>query len=151
MFSLYLKTITPNYALIGILAATSNLVTMFFAVPLGELEDHIDSNIFLKWGLFGYCILSLIYLLAGVYGMLSILIFGLIFNGVVSSMVVVSARTYIKKKSPNNKESTFAGLFNMFYFGFYALAMFLGYYGHKIYNLNTMFLTITITSFIAFL
>lgn len=49
MFSLYLKNIVPDYALIGILASITSLISVLLAIPLGETEDHFDPIVFFGW------------------------------------------------------------------------------------------------------
>lgn len=116
LFSLYLKAIIPDYAIIGILASIPNLMAMLLAIPLGELEDHFDPNVFLKYGLLSYVFLGLMYLVAGVYRLIPLLLFALFFNGIISAMVMLSARTYVKQKSTLKRASIFVGLLNMFLF-----------------------------------
>lgn len=151
LFSLYLKSVIPNYAIIGILASIPNLMAMLFSIPIGNLEDHLDPNLILKYGLLGYVVLGIAYFLAGFFKIIPLLLLALFFNGIISAMVMVSARAYIKQKSSLQKASIFVGLLNMFFFGFYGLAMFLGFYGEKFYNLNSVFFVVSITSLISFL
>jgi len=125
LFSLYLKSITPNYALIGIFASVASLTAILFVVPVGDIGDHIDSKIILKYGFLGYILSGILYFLAGKFTLLPLLIAGLVVNGALRPVVHVSARTYIKKKSPTKKASTFIGFYCMTFFFFYAMGMLL--------------------------
>ena len=124
LFSLYIKSIVPNYKYIGLAMALFNLTAIFVVIPLGKAEDYVNPINILWRSFIIYILVSILYIFAGTYKSIFILILTLILHGFASPMVYVSARTFIKKHAENKNASRIAGLFSMTTYGFYALGMF---------------------------
>lgn len=122
---------------------------MLVTIPLGEIEDTIAAEKFLRIAFLCYVLVGLLYVIIGLSKSLPLLILTLILHGIISAMVFVSARTYLKKRTLLQNSSTTVGFFNMSIFGFYALGMFLGGWLQTENFLNFMFVSVILTSFVA--
>lgn len=150
LWSIYLKSIVNDYALVGMLAASFHLVAMFIAIPLGQFEDSVSPLNLIRKALFVYVFTWCFYYLAGIFQSVPLLILTLFINGFASPMVIMSTRTFIKKESPQAFLSRATGLFTMVSFVSYAFGMFFNSIFNHFYSLNSMFFSISFFSFILF-
>lgn len=115
---------------------------MLITIPLGEIEDDIAAEKFLSLAFLNYAFLGVIYFFSGYLKLKILLFFGTILHGIISPMVFVSARTYLKKRTLLQNTSKSVGLFNMSIFGLYALGMFFGGSFSRFFTLNTIFIAV---------
>ena len=73
-FSLYVKNIVNNVLLISVIGAILSLGKMFFSIPIGEINNHANLKSVLFLSKFVYVIMGILYVLAGIYNSVTLLI-----------------------------------------------------------------------------
>jgi MFS family permease len=149
-FSLYLNQFTPDYALIGTLSSIVAVTALLAIIPLMRITDKIREKVLIQDGEVLYLLVVASYVLAGYFLNFPLLIFALALNGVAQTFVVVGTEAYIRKADGGGKSGPFGFYVAMDYLG-WILGMLIAAFAIAYYGLNSMFLFILPSIFLAFL
>jgi MFS family permease len=149
-FSLYLNQFTPDFALIGTLSSIMAFTALITIIPLMKITDKIQERVLIQDGEVLYLLVVFGYVLSGYFLSLPLLIFTLAVNGVAQTFVVVGTEAYIRKADGGGKSGPFGFYVAMDYLG-WIIGMLIAAFTVAYYGLNTMFLFILPSIFLAFL
>ncbi len=149
-FSLYLNQFTTDYALIGTLSSIVAITALLAIIPLMRITDKIRETVLIQDGEVLYFLVVVSYVLAGYFLNFPLLIFALALNGVAQTFVVVGVEAYIRKADGGGKSGPFGFYVAMDYLG-WILGMLIAAFAIVYYGLNSMFLFILPSIFLAFL
>ncbi len=110
-FSLYIKNIVNNVFMISIIWAILSLSKMFFSVPIGEINNHANLKSVLFLSKFIYIIMGIIYVLAGIYDSVVLLILGVLLNGLATASLFTTYQTFIRKNTRWRERGNSFGLY----------------------------------------
>jgi MFS family permease len=138
-YSIYLSQFTANYTIVGILSGMLGLASLIALVPLTRLMDRVQDNQIMEDGEIFQTLSMVIYILAGVFKNIPILILALILHGVAQQFIIVGAESFIRRHSPASSERNFA-YYNALNYGGWILGMFISAFIINYLNLNILFL-----------
>lgn len=96
-FSVYIKNIVNHVFLISLIGAVLSVSKMFFSIPVGEIDNHANLKSVMFLSKFTYVIMGIIYVLAGIYGSVILLILAVLLNGFATSALFTTYQTFIRK------------------------------------------------------
>ena len=108
---------------IGIIFGAYSLTRAIFTPIIGRLSDRSGRKVFICTGLLAYALISLIYI---VVDSMSSLIIVRLLHGATAAMILPIAQAYIGELSPEGKESTWMGYFNVAFMTGFGIGPFLG-------------------------
>jgi len=109
--------------MIGLVFASFSISRTLFLPLIGRLSDRKGRKIFITAGLLLFTLTSVGYICAA---NILILILTRVFQGIAAAMVIPIALAYMGEITPEGKEGTYMGLFNLFFFGGLATGPILG-------------------------
>lgn len=95
-YSIYIKYIADHLFLVSIISAWAAFLKMFFSLPIGKLNDHINLKSMIFFWKFLYIIAWLFYFLAWMFSSIYFLVIAVIFNGIAMPAVLNTYQTYIR-------------------------------------------------------
>ena len=134
--------------MIGLVLASFSISRTLFLPLIGRLSDRKGRKIFITAGLLLFTLTSVGYVCAV---NILILILTRIFQGIAAAMVIPIALAYMGEITPEGKEGTYMGLFNLFFFGGLATGPILGGIVKDAFGLETSFYIMGAFSLIGFL
>ncbi|MEW6616204.1 MAG: MFS transporter [Thermodesulfobacteriota bacterium] len=147
LFPLYAQNLGATGIWLGIIFSGFAISRSIFVPLITRLSDKKGRKIFICIGLFGYALVSIIYIYAGNVYELAIFRF---LQGFFGAMIVPIAMAYIGEISPVNKEGTFIGAFNISLFAGFGVGPFMGGALKDHFGMNAAFYAMGGLSFIAF-
>jgi MFS family permease len=147
LFPLYAQNLGATGIWLGIIFSGFAISRSIFVPLITGLSDKKGRKIFICIGLFGYALVSIIYIYAGNVYELAIFRF---LQGFFGAMIVPIAMAYIGEISPVNKEGTFIGAFNISLFAGFGVGPFMGGALKDHFGMNAAFYAMGGLSFIAF-
>ena len=72
---------------------------MFFSIPVGEVNNHANLKSVLFLSKFVYVIMGIVYVLAGIYSSVSLLILAVLLNGFATASLFTTYQTFIRKNT----------------------------------------------------
>jgi len=110
-FSLYIKSIIDNIFWVSVIWWWLSFIRMFFTIPIGKLNDHVNMKSIIFLSKFFYVIAGLLYFFAGTFASLTILIIAVVFNWFASATIFTTYNSYIRHWINKNKSWAAFGLF----------------------------------------
>lgn len=110
-FSLYIKNIVNHVFLISIIWAILSLSKMFFSIPVGEVNNHANLKSVLFLSKFVYVIMGIVYVLAGIYSSVPLLILAVLLNGFATASLFTTYQTFIRKNTRWGERGRSFGLY----------------------------------------
>ena len=138
-FSMYLDDFADNYSGVGYLISIMNLVAFVAAIPLLRLADRVQDTKIMRDGEILYLLTALFYILGAWTDFIFFLIFGLIFNGVALTLVMVGAEAYIRKHCRKSQESKTFGFYTALSYLGWVIGMVAGAFLVQYYGIRYMF------------
>ena len=133
---------------LGIIFAGFSLSRGIFMPIIGKLSDKNGRKKYILIGLLAYTIISLFYLIA--YNVYSLSIIRFV-HGFASAMVIPVAMAYVGEIANDGEEGKTMGKFNVSMFLGMGTGPFLGGILHDSFGLSSVFIAMSVLSFIAFL
>lgn len=137
-FSIYLRSFTEDYILLGILGSLISFSSLLVFVPLIRLGDKVKDVIFVRDGEFLYFFVMMTFIIAGFSKSVSLLVVSLFFSGIAQSLILFGTQAYVRKHS-KQKASPFGLLIGFDNLG-WIIGMMAGAWLFSFYGLNWMFL-----------
>ncbi len=110
-FSLYIKNIVNYVFLISIIWAALSLSKMFFSIPIWEIDNHANLKSVIFLSKFVYMIMGIIYVFAGIYSSVVLLILAVLLNGFATASLFISYQTFIRKNTRGGERGRSFGLY----------------------------------------
>jgi MFS family permease len=133
---------------IGLVFASFSISRTFLLPLIGKLSDKRGRKIFITSGLFLFSLTSIGYLTAS---NIPFLILTRTIQGIAAAMVIPIALAYMGEITPQGREGTYMGTFNLFFYGGLATGPILGGIVKDAFGMNSSFYAMGIISFIGFL
>lgn len=147
LLPVYAKSLGAGGFFIGMIFGGFSLTRSIFLPVFGRLSDLHGRKPFLVAGLFGYFLISLLFIIA--HHVYTLIIVRLI-QGVASAMIMPVAQAYVGEITPRGKEGLTMGIFNMSIFIGLSIGPLLGGVIHDHFGLNVAFGSMAGMAFIAF-
>ena len=133
---------------LGIIFSGFSLSRGVFMPIVGNLSDKNGRKKYIVTGLLAYAVISLLYLVAyNVYALSMIRVV----HGFASAMVIPIAMAYVGEISEEDKEGNTMGRFNIALFLGMGSGPIIGGILHDVFGLSSVFIAMSVLSFIAFL
>lgn len=110
-FSLYIKNIVNHVFMISVIWAILSLGKMFFSIPIGEINNHANLKSVLFLSKFIYMVMGVLYVLAGVYSSVPLLIVAVLLNGLATAAMMTTYQTFIRKNTRGHNRGNAFGLY----------------------------------------
>ncbi len=133
---------------IGLIFGSFSLSRMLFLPYFGKLSDKKERKSFITIGLFIYAIVSVFFMMSKD---LNVFIGLRFIQGIASAMILPVAQAYIGDLTPEGKEGTIMGLFNISLYGSLSLGPVLGGIINDYFNLQAAFFCMGLFAFLSFL
>ncbi len=98
-FSLYIKNIVNHVFVISIIGAILSLSKMFFSIPIWEIDNHANLKSVIFLSKFIYIIMGIVYVLAGIYNSVALLVLAVLLNGFATASLFTTYQTFIRKNT----------------------------------------------------
>lgn len=85
--------------LISIIGAILSLSKMFFSIPIGEINNHANLKSVLFLSKFVYIVMGVIYVFAGIYSSVVLLVLAVLLNGLATASLFTTYQTFIRKNT----------------------------------------------------
>lgn len=144
---IYAKDLGATGLWVGVITASYSISRAFIMPLIGRWSDRKGRKIFLTTGLFGYALVSAMYMFSD---SLTFLLVVRLIQGAVSGMIIPVTRAWIGDMTPQGEEGRWQGYFNTAFFSGSAAGPFLGGMLADI-NMNYAFAAMGIMNFIAFI
>ncbi|MCW1930460.1 MAG: MFS transporter [Candidatus Kerfeldbacteria bacterium] len=110
-FSQFLRTFSDHYTVIGLLAAVINAITIVMVIPVGGLLERISRRQVLDIGRLGYVCVGVLYVCAGAFHSLPLLVVALMCNGFFLPFVWTSVIATVESESTKENASMMYGFY----------------------------------------
>lgn len=147
LLPIYAKSLGASGIWLGIIFSSFALARLIFMPIIGRISDRKSRKKFIIFGLLGYSIVSLFYLLAG--GIYSLTVVRFI-HGFASAFIVPIAMAYVAETREEGKEGVSMGTFNMALFLGIGIGPVLGGLLNDTFGLDSAFYAMAGLSLIAF-
>ena len=145
---IYAQEFGASGVAVGILFGAHSASRTFLLPLIGRASDRHGRKAFLLWGLFGYALSSVAYLLAG---SLLTLIIVMALQGVATAMVQPVSMAYVGDLTPKGKEGAYAGYVNTAFLGGVAGGPILGGVIKDLFNMQASFILLGLLSLLSLL
>jgi len=149
-FSIFIETFGGNHTVLGLLVSSMGVVSLLTIIPLVRLVDKVKDSRIMEDGEVLYFFTILLYVLAGVFKSIPLLIFGFFLNGIAHPLVVVGAEAYIRKHSKVLGDSASFAYYTALDYTGWILGMVIAAFTIPFINLNLMFLFVLPSIVISF-
>ena len=147
LLPVYAKALGASGFLIGMIFGGFSLTRTVFLPVFGRLSDIHGRKPFLVFGLFGYFLISLLFIIAQqVYALIVIRLV----QGIASAMIMPVAQAYVGEITPKGKEGVTMGIFNMSVFIGLSIGPLLGGVIQDSFGLHVAFGSMAAMAFAAF-
>ncbi len=107
-FSIYIKSIVPNYSQVGFIISLMSIVAAVISIFVGDLIDKVGRKKILLFAFINYLVIGPIYT---VTHSVSTLVAARVYHGVAAVGIWIPGRTYVRDISPADKKSEYMGYF----------------------------------------
>ena len=145
---IYAQEFGASGVAVGILFGAHSASRTFLLPLIGRASDRHGRKAFLLWGLFGYALSSVAYLLAG--SLLTLIII-MALQGVATAMVQPVSMAYVGDLTPKGKEGAYAGYVNTAFLGGVAGGPILGGVIKDLFNMQASFILLGVLSLLSLL
>lgn len=139
-FSLYVDSFGESYQSVGFLMAIMNFVALIAVLPLLRLADRVKDTSIVRDGEVLQLFSVLFYISAGLLGKISLLIPGLVLNGMGTSLIIVGAEAFIRRQGVRGAETRAYSFFTALHYLGWVTGMLIGAFTVQYYGLTYMFL-----------
>ncbi len=133
---------------IGLVFASFSISRTLLLPLIGKLSDKKGRKIFITAGLFLFSLTSIGYLVST---NIPLLILTRTIQGIAAAMVIPIALAYMGDITPEGREGTYMGTFNLFFYGGLASGPILGGIVKDAFGMSSSFYAMGVLSFIGFL
>jgi MFS family permease len=147
LLPLYAQNLGATGIWLGIIFSGFSISRSIFMPIIGRLSDKKGRKIFICIGLFGYTLVSMIYIHADKAYELAVIRF---LQGLFAAMIIPIAMAYIGEISPVKKEGTFIGAFSVSLFAGFGVGPLMGGVLKDHFGMNAAFYAMGGLSLIAF-
>ena len=145
---IYAQEFGASGVAVGILFGAHSASRTFLLPLIGRASDRHGRKAFLLWGLFGYALSSVAYLLAG--SLLTLIVI-MALQGVATAMVQPVSMAYVGDLTPKGKEGAYAGYVNTAFLGGVAGGPILGGVIKDLFNMQASFILLGLLSLLSLL
>ncbi len=145
---IYAQEFGASGVAVGILFGAHSASRTFLLPLIGRASDRHGRKAFLLWGLFGYALSSVAYLLAD--SLLTLIII-MALQGVATAMVQPVSMAYVGDLTPKGKEGAYAGYVNTAFLGGVAGGPILGGVIKDLFNMQASFILLGVLSLLSLL
>ena len=145
---IYAQEFGASGVAVGILFGAHSASRTFLLPLIGRASDRHGRKAFLLWGLFGYALSSVAYLLAN--SLLTLIVI-MALQGVATAMVQPVSMAYVGDLTPKGKEGTYAGYVNTAFLGGVAGGPILGGVIKDLFNMQASFILLGLLSLLSLL
>lgn len=145
---IYAQEFGASGVAVGILFGAHSASRTFLLPLIGRASDRHGRKAFLLWGLFGYALSSVAYLLAG--SLLTLIVI-MALQGVATAMVQPVSMAYVGDLTPKGKEGAYAGYVNTAFLGGVAGGPILGGVIKDLFNMQASFILLGVLSLLSLL
>ena len=114
-FSIFVKSITSNLLLLGVLMAILPFIKLLLTLPIGELDGKVDERKVLLMGKVLYALAGIAYFLAGYFSSVPFLVGAIFINGLAGPMIFTTYQSYIRQHSSRRISCQVFGLYNAYF------------------------------------
>lgn len=145
---IYAQEFGASGVAVGILFGAHSASRTFLLPLIGRASDRHGRKAFLLWGLFGYALSSVAYLLAN--SLLTLIVI-MALQGVATAMVQPVSMAYVGDLTPKGKEGAYAGYVNTAFLGGVAGGPILGGVIKDLFNMQASFILLGLLSLLSLL
>lgn len=145
---IYAQEFGASGVAVGILFGAHSASRTFLLPLIGRASDRHGRKAFLLWGLFGYALSSVAYLLAN--SLLTLIVI-MALQGVATAMVQPVSMAYVGDLTPKGKEGAYAGYVNTAFLGGVAGGPILGGVIKDLFNMQASFILLGVLSLLSLL
>ena len=143
---IYAQEFGASGVAVGILFGAHSASRTFLLPLIGRASDRHGRKAFLLWGLFGYALSSVAYLLAN--SLLTLIVI-MALQGVATAMVQPVSMAYVGDLTPKGKEGAYAGYVNTAFLGGVAGGPILGGVIKDLFNMQASFILLGVLSLLS--
>ena len=145
---IYAQEFGASGVAVGILFGAHSASRTFLLPLIGRASDRHGRKAFLLWGLFGYALSSVAYLLAD--SLLTLIVI-MALQGIATAMVQPVSMAYVGDLTPKGKEGAYAGYVNTAFLGGVAGGPILGGVIKDLFNMQASFILLGVLSLLSLL